>query len=315
MNVYLAGKISSNDWRRSLVDPALLRLNVAQLPRDRNGFFDWPVLPAAVRGRDAYVGPFYVRFPDPTLPDRTCPCCGDPVRNGACQLGCDLCPWCGEQICHGSCPSLCRETKAEPSGDDTHNCVIDPPWYQKDAVSKDMVVRLCLEALRRADLVFAWVDSLDCYGTVTEIGYARALGKPVVCAGPRRFRDMWFVHEACAFFLESDTPVRAFDEAAWRCEHLRLAALARDDYPAYLRTDHWQKLRKAVLKRDGDRCSLCNAADGLHVHHRSYDRLGRESLDDLTTLCDRCHGTFHGSRSPASGGRKDAILRPANPER
>ncbi len=54
------------------------------------------------------------------------------------------------------------------------------------------IVELCLRAIRRSDLVFAWIDSHDCYGTVAEIGYAVALGIPVYAASPRPFRDMWF---------------------------------------------------------------------------------------------------------------------------
>jgi hypothetical protein len=57
------------------------------------------------------------------------------------------------------------------------------------------VVRLCLEAIGKADVLFAWVDQLDCYGTVSEIGYAKALGKRVWIRGPRVFRDMWFLYE------------------------------------------------------------------------------------------------------------------------
>ena len=41
---------------------------------------------------------------------------------------------------------------------------------------------------------------------------------------------------------------------------------------------------------------LCNGTEGLDVHHRTYDRVGAEELDDLTTLCDRCHTLFHEDR-------------------
>jgi hypothetical protein len=60
-----------------------------------------------------------------------------------------------------------------------------------------LVQRLCLEAIDRADVVFAWITGKDCYGTLIELGYAVAREKEVFIAGPRRFRDLWFVYE-CA---------------------------------------------------------------------------------------------------------------------
>ena len=52
----------------------------------------------------------------------------------------------------------------------------------------------CFSAIQQADLVFAWIDGIDCYGTIAEIGYAKALGKVIWIAGPRRYDDMWFVY-------------------------------------------------------------------------------------------------------------------------
>jgi replicative DNA helicase len=48
-----------------------------------------------------------------------------------------------------------------------------------------------------------------------------------------------------------------------------------------------------ALSRAGHRCQVCNSPDKLDVHHRTYERVGQEQLDDLTVLCDRCHGLFH----------------------
>jgi len=32
----------------------------------------------------------------------------------------------------------------------------------------------------------------------------------------------------------------------------------------------------------------------LHVHHRTYERVFHETLDDLCVLCEDCHELFHG---------------------
>ncbi len=37
----------------------------------------------------------------------------------------------------------------------------------------------CLSAIENSGCVFAWIDCIDCYGAIAEIGFARGLGKPV----------------------------------------------------------------------------------------------------------------------------------------
>lgn len=83
-------------------------------------------------------------------------------------------------------------------GRDSHGVVAPQPGCF-DSAPRALVVERCLEAVQRADLVFAWVDSVTAYGTIFELGYARALGKPVVVAHPRGFydaSDLWFARAA-----------------------------------------------------------------------------------------------------------------------
>lgn len=66
------------------------------------------------------------------------------------------------------------------------------------------------------------------------------------------------------------------------------------EYRAYLESDAWKRLRALAIERAGGRCQLCNvAAPTLHVHHRTYERLGHELLDDLTVLCPADHRRYH----------------------
>lgn len=65
-------------------------------------------------------------------------------------------------------------------------------------------------------------------------------------------------------------------------------------YGAYLRTPHWQQVRQAALARAEHRCSLCNATQGLEVHHREYTRKGCERPADVSVLCSLCHERHHG---------------------
>jgi 5-methylcytosine-specific restriction endonuclease McrA len=52
----------------------------------------------------------------------------------------------------------------------------------------------------------------------------------------------------------------------------------------------WQRLRRAARLRDGNRCIRCGSSERLHVHHTVP---GSNLLEDLVTLCSRCHGREH----------------------
>lgn len=64
-------------------------------------------------------------------------------------------------------------------------------------------------------------------------------------------------------------------------------------YAEYLQTAHWKDTRRIALAYAGHRCQLCNGGGILHVHHRTYERLGEEMMSDLVVLCERCHRIFH----------------------
>src|SRR6266581_4708000 len=62
------------------------------------------------------------------------------------------------------------------------------------------------------------------------------------------------------------------------------------DKAAYMKTAKWKKKRKAKLDQAGRRCEQCGSVTGgMDVHHKTYDRLGNERLEDLVVLCVRCH--------------------------
>ena len=65
------------------------------------------------------------------------------------------------------------------------------------------------------------------------------------------------------------------------------------DKEAYLASSAWKIRRDAAVDRDGGCCVICNSANDLQVHHRTYERLGSELPGDLTTLCGECHAHFH----------------------
>ena len=54
--------------------------------------------------------------------------------------------------------------------------------------------------------------------------------------------------------------------------------------------------RRAVYRRDGYRCALCDSTDGIQIHHAvSRGQGGTDYAHNLVTLCWRCHAMAHGT--------------------
>ncbi len=61
-----------------------------------------------------------------------------------------------------------------------------------------------------------------------------------------------------------------------------------------LDTEHYDHLRKQVLRRDGWRCQACGTRSGLEVHHKEFrSQAGDDSEQNLITPCSACHATVH----------------------
>jgi len=70
---------------------------------------------------------------------------------------------------------------------------------------------------------------------------------------------------------------------------------SRSAYIAYLTSPQWKAKRLEALRAANYCCSDCGVKKkrGLHVHHRTYRRLGSERLSDLQVLCASCHMKRH----------------------
>lgn len=55
----------------------------------------------------------------------------------------------------------------------------------------------------------------------------------------------------------------------------------------YLSSSAWRNKREHVMHRDGYKCPCGSQA--TVVHHKHYKNIGKELLEDLVALCDRCH--------------------------
>lgn len=72
-----------------------------------------------------------------------------------------------------------------------------------------------------------------------------------------------------------------------------LAMVTPEMEAAYYTLPHWRAVKEAREASDSRRCVLCLATSDLRCHHVSYAKLFMEPLEDLMTLCERCHGRVH----------------------
>lgn len=86
---------------------------------------------------------------------------GDFIVTGPHSLGCDH--------------SCFHSKKHAALGDHTDTCLdlteVDHTCY---------IAHACMDQIRRSDIVFCYIESKECYGTLAEIGYACALGGKLV---------------------------------------------------------------------------------------------------------------------------------------
>ncbi len=171
--IYLAGKIEANDWRHDIVkglrDSSPLSASCQCLDGE-GSLSPWPILQNAIFDRFHYTGPYFVE--------------GDHVS------------FHGEGS-HGV-RSFDADNIFEDLSDDEIRVQIlghaGPP-YSLGGLPYRLIVRRCQEAIKHSDLIFAWIDDPTCYGTIAEIGYAKALGKIVWIAGTKPYRDFNFIYE------------------------------------------------------------------------------------------------------------------------
>lgn len=68
---------------------------------------------------------------------------------------------------------------------------------------------------------------------------------------------------------------------------------AKPDYYKYIQSAKWKKKRSQAIEHYGGKCAICKSDFNIHVHHKTYARLGRERMKDLELLCGDCHANHH----------------------
>lgn len=180
-SVYLAGKMPGEggrhaDWRDEFFDVNRLEHSKYSPLFTFNEEWEWEVLGNAIHGL-SYTGPYFVD-----------------------NLG-----------GHGYSQTM-EEEEFSP-GDCAHGGYVEREHGAYRSDQMEQVQMMCFQAIQRSDLIFAWIDSLDCFGTFAELGYAKAFGKLIWIGSPANFwrsETLWFIYEMADKVAFADAAYDAF---------------------------------------------------------------------------------------------------------
>lgn len=64
-------------------------------------------------------------------------------------------------------------------------------------------------------------------------------------------------------------------------------------YSEYLKSSHWTLFKFNIFAKRGMRCERCASTKDINLHHKTYERIGREKPEDVEVLCRMCHSDHH----------------------
>jgi len=181
MRGYFAGKIAKQDWRHSIF-PGLDRVatNSDIEVEDISG------------GHHSYVGS---RTNDPAVAKLEA---DGILYGGPYFVGCDHGGFHGESS-HG-----------QGADSDVLCCATS-------GIFRPYILDECSRLISQSDFVFCWLDSADAYGTIFELGFARALKIPVFLFhpfgyfdAPKWWGDMWLAVHAAYSVHPLEDPIQAW---------------------------------------------------------------------------------------------------------
>ena len=96
-----------------------------------------------------------------------------------------------------------------------------------------------------------------------------------------------------------DSPVNG----DWTWRTLRSVLSSYQDwiaYTEYIKSEEWRELTRIVFDRDDQTCQNClvheselESGNKLQCHHKHYQNLYIEAVEDLITQCHLCHEMYH----------------------
>lgn len=179
-----------------------------------------------------------------------------------------------------------------------HGSLVEGGHGQTNGEEDGVIVSECLAAIRRADMVFAYINRPDCFGTLAEIGVARTLDVFTVLAIEQSaewdWSDYWFVTEMVDGTVGPDEaidisdrpsePVKWNDEASmatWRDwwdrrdrEHKRIQSMMRDAIVLWSARPE-RRPQLAIVQTD----QTTALTQGLREAAQSFSQISRWSAD------------------------------------
>jgi 5-methylcytosine-specific restriction endonuclease McrA len=170
-------------------------------------------------------------------------------------------------------------------------------------INKYATEKWCLNC---RNFAYSWLDCCNNSDPIKVIYYMKD-GRPSVreqCLNCGRLLNS----KATSFKSVDQESLRYFDESAKLNRDAEIDILKKDfekkrkfnfslryqkGYIEYLKSDKWKNLRLKILERDNNLCQKCKTNQACHVHHLTYERLGRENLEDLISICLDCHTQEH----------------------
>ena len=73
----------------------------------------------------------------------------------------------------------------------------------------------------------------------------------------------------------------------------QLWSIGFDSYDNFLASDWWKMKREAIFEAKGKKCEICGSKFRVEIHHKTYQHLGNERLDDVLVVCHSCHSKIH----------------------
>lgn len=64
-------------------------------------------------------------------------------------------------------------------------------------------------------------------------------------------------------------------------------------YYEYLQSEQWKKKKSFAIKYYHNQCTVCGTKQSLNVHHKRYNHIFNEPIEDLSVLCVRDHHLHH----------------------
>lgn len=105
----------------------------------------------------------------------------------------------------------------------------------------------------------------------------------------------YFILEACKK-IKIDKKIKKYEEIQFDKKTYEKNNITPKEWyrTIYLKSSHWQELRKTALERAGYKCQVCGKNNiRLNVHHNTYKNIGHEDITDLCVLCEVCHEIFY----------------------